>query len=362
MATNTSSGSIKTSKRRHMSSSSDEEVSSFVKDYWPRFLVIECADGSPLNINPFAVSKGIQGVCGDVKNVTRLRNGSLLIECVRRQQSVNLLALKHFVNKQVVVSEHKTLNSCRGIVRDRARCLSDMTEEEIVAELKEQGVTSVTRFIKKQESTSIKTNTYLFTFGLSTPPKFLKAGYCNIGVEVYVPNPLRCYKCQKFGHGAKSCTCKSVCSRCSGAHESTECTNDIKCANCSGEHLASSKACPKFEYETKILKLKCTNHISYFEAKKLVQAQSRPVTGISYSATVSSPTPSSVKKASTASTSCQTVISWINDTQLTFDDTTQSSQGGGSWANPVELFLCDYSARVYHSSILGAVSRRPTGL
>ncbi len=54
MATNTSSGSIKTSKRRHMSSSSDEEVSSFVKDYWPRFLVIECADGSPLNINPFA--------------------------------------------------------------------------------------------------------------------------------------------------------------------------------------------------------------------------------------------------------------------------------------------------------------------
>ena len=153
------------------SSSDDEEVSTLGKDSWPSFFVIEAADGSPLKLNPFAVSKGIQGVCGDVKNVTRPRSGSLLVECVKRQQSLNLLGLQHFVNTRVVVSAHKTLNTCRGIVRDWSRFLSDMTEEDIVAELKDHGVTSVKRFTRKQDSNVFKTNTYLFTFGLTTLPK-----------------------------------------------------------------------------------------------------------------------------------------------------------------------------------------------
>ncbi|XP_071092548.1 uncharacterized protein [Haliotis cracherodii] len=205
------------------------------QDSWPRFIVIASVDETPLKLNPFAISKGIQSTCGEVKNVTRLRSGSILVECARRQQSINLLGLQQFVNTQVAVSVHRTLNSSRGIVRDRARCLSEMTEEEIAAELKHQGVTAVKRFTRKTEDGNIlKTQTYLFTFSTPTVPSSIKAGYFNIGVEVYVPNPLRCFKCQHFGHGAKSCTAKTRCSRCSGPHEGTECTNEIKCANCSG--------------------------------------------------------------------------------------------------------------------------------
>ncbi len=29
-------------------------------DYWPRFIVIETLDKTPLKLNPFAISKGIQ--------------------------------------------------------------------------------------------------------------------------------------------------------------------------------------------------------------------------------------------------------------------------------------------------------------
>ncbi len=64
MAYKTQSGSSETNKRRHLSSSSDEEVSGLMNESWPRFLVIATADGSKLNINPFAVSKRIQGVSG----------------------------------------------------------------------------------------------------------------------------------------------------------------------------------------------------------------------------------------------------------------------------------------------------------
>ncbi|XP_046583109.1 uncharacterized protein LOC124290448 [Haliotis rubra] len=325
MAHNSLSGSVKRNKRRHLSSSEDEEVPQS-GDFWPEYLVIAAADGSPFKLNPFAVSKGIQGVCGEVKNATRLRFGSLLVECVRRQQSVNLLGLRQFVNTQVVVSAHRTLNSCRGIVRDWSRSLSDMSEEEIADELKDQGVTAVKRFTRKQDSGTVNTNTYLFTFGMTTLPKSIKAGYCNIGVEVYVPNPLRCFQCKKFGHGAKSCHGKTKCSRCSGAHASTDCTNDMKCANCNGDHMASSKSCPSFEIESKIMKLKRTKHMSYFDAKKLVQSNLN--TSLTYSAAVSSPAQVLVTKPVTVSTSCQTDISWVNDKQQILEEIRKQSLPG----------------------------------
>ncbi|XP_071111935.1 uncharacterized protein [Haliotis cracherodii] len=119
-----------------------------------------------------------------------------------------------------------------------------MREEEMVAELKDQGVTAVKRFTKKQNDRIHKTNTYLFTFDLQKIPKSLKAGYFNIRVEVDVPNPLQCFTCQKFGHGAKFYIRNTICVRCGGALESSDCTTDsIKCANSEGDHAASSKVC-----------------------------------------------------------------------------------------------------------------------
>ncbi|XP_071091230.1 uncharacterized protein [Haliotis cracherodii] len=170
-------------------------------DTWARFLVIEAADKLPIKLNPFAISKAVSGICGEVKNVTRLRSGSLLVECARRQQSLNLLSISTFANIEVAVSVHRTLNSCRGIVRDRARCLSDMSEDEIATELEDQAVTAVKRFTIKKDGVITNTNTYLMTFAQTSLPQSIKAGYMNIGVDVYVPNPLRCYKCQHFGHG-----------------------------------------------------------------------------------------------------------------------------------------------------------------
>ena len=36
----------------------------------------------------------------------------------------------------------------------------------------------------------------------------------SVNVEVYVPNPLRCYNCQFFGHHESRCTRKKVCANC----------------------------------------------------------------------------------------------------------------------------------------------------
>ena len=112
-------------------------------------------------------------------------------------------------------------------------------------------------------------NTYLLEFTSSSPPSSIKAGYCNLRVELYVPNPLRCYKCQKFGHGSRACRGLMACVNCSeNDHESIDCNEEPKCTNCSGNHKASSKQCPSFIKESAILKIKYENNISFADARR----------------------------------------------------------------------------------------------
>jgi len=93
-------------------------------------------------------------------------------------------------------------------------------------------------------------------------------------VEQYIPRPLRCTKCQKFGHHHSRCRgTVSVCYRCSVSHsQETSCASDapVKCVNCSGDHPSSSKQCPKYQQEQKIIKLKYTLNIPFLEARKRI--------------------------------------------------------------------------------------------
>ena len=65
----------------------------------------------------------------------------LLVECGKRAQAQNLLRTNRFIDRQVRVSIHKTLNSFRGVIR--CRDLADISEVEIRDELKDQGVVGV---------------------------------------------------------------------------------------------------------------------------------------------------------------------------------------------------------------------------
>ena len=170
-----------------------------------------------------------------------------------------------------VVSEHKTLNSSKGIIRDKA--LKGESDDNIRENLQEQGVTAAKRLKVKKGHDFVDNNTILLTFNSVVPPKTLKIFYRIIPVEMYVPNPLRCFNCQRFGHHENNCPIDigSVCERCGKGgddHHTNQCTNPAKCVNCGKDHLSRSSECEVWKKEKEIMKLKVTKNLTYPEARK----------------------------------------------------------------------------------------------
>ena len=124
------------------------------------------------------------------------------------------------------------------------------SDDEICKNLSSQGVTSVRRISIWQNNYLIPTNTFILPFGRPAPPQSVKAGYLNITVDLYVPNPLRCFKCQQFGDGQSLCRNKLTCAHCGQFdHVSKECKESITCINCKRAHFAYSRECPKWKLE-----------------------------------------------------------------------------------------------------------------
>ena len=258
------------------------------EDRWPRFLVI-CPENEAQSLDklsPFAVHKAIKGLAGEPKDVKVLRNGNILVECNKKQQSVNLQKSTIFANIPVKVTPHNTLNFSKGVVRSRE--LRNCSEHEMLEHLKDQNVTDVKRIHITKNGNKILTNTFVLQFDIPTVPPKIKAGFLSIPVEPFVPNPLRCFNCQRFGHHKDKCTKNAVCSNCGKeGHDNSSCENPKQCANCKGDHLASSRECPRWQQEREIQTLKVKEQISFKEARKRVEG--RTPGGASYASVAAGP-------------------------------------------------------------------------
>ena len=276
---------------------------------YPRFIVLKPVySHQPLTkLSPFAVAKSIQGRFGTVNQVKKMKDGSLLIEASRNIQAKHILDTHNFLDIDVDAEAHHSLNTSKGVIRDYHQDLKDMTDDDIRKELASQGVTKVSRFILKKDNKEIKTNTLFLNFDTHKPPEKIKIGYYIVNVQLYIPNPLRCFQCQKFGHFKKWCKNQLACWKCgSEGHDGGDCTAEtVCCLNCKGDHCASSKSCPVWIQEKEIQRVKTEKSLSYGEARKLVLSSSAsPSVATSYAGAVRSTT----KKVSV---DCQTPAFWI---------------------------------------------------
>ena len=105
--------------------------------------------------------------------------------------------------------------------------------------LKHQKVRFVKRFQFKSKtlvnSEMQNSTTVLLHFTSSDLPDMVTIGYMTFKTSLYIHRPLRCYKCNRFGHVASKCKNKDRCSQCGGDHPRSSCNQPVKNALIVGE-------------------------------------------------------------------------------------------------------------------------------
>ncbi|GFT73764.1 uncharacterized protein TNCV_1327651 [Trichonephila clavipes] len=235
-------------------------------------------------VSPFLIEKAISGSIGAVKTIRKMRSGDLFIEVSSSQQASALTKLRHLATIDVTVVAHRTLNYSRGVIS--AADLLHVSTEEILENLQDQKVCGVKRITIRWDGQVLDTKHLILTFATPDLPQSVKAAYLNCPVRPYIPNPLRCFQCQRYGHSKLTCRGQATCARCAEVgHDSADCKAREKCVNCKGDHTSYSRSCPNWSLEKEITALKIKNKISYPEARRIVSSRT-PVTGVSYAAVV----------------------------------------------------------------------------
>lgn len=278
-----------------------------------RFFVIEAVNEHSLRkLSPFVIEKYLRCRIGSVKSAKKLQSGSLLIEVASSTQADCITCMDTFAEVPVRVTTHRTLNTSRGIIR--CRDLRDCDDGEVLSELKSAGVVAVKHIFATRDGMKEPTNTFILTFGTPELPSSIKVGFLRLPVERFIPNPLRCFKCQRYGHGKSTCKRPTTCARCGQeGHEDATCSLPVHCVNCSGDHPAYSRQCPQWQRQLEITKVKIEKNIPFREAEEVVRRRSpattNPASGSTY-ASVATPT----RHSQLVSAGTQTDLTWPSDT------------------------------------------------
>lgn len=80
--------------------------------------------------------------------------------------------------------------------------------------------------------------------------------------------PIRCLKCQRFGHERRDCRDDSpTCAKCAGSHDTNECKSpreNYNCANCHRSHASFNRDCAKFWEKCREMDQRCPENALAF--------------------------------------------------------------------------------------------------
>jgi len=214
--------------------SDDSDTDTNTTSVFPGWLVIEAAEPDHSletvtfcpgqKLEPRQEGTGSQAQICTLKTIKRLQRGDILVVTEKQSYSRMLLGLTKLAGVPVKVSPHRSLNTSRGVIRSRD--IADCNIEEIVEELQPQGVIVALIIHVRDGDSRRRTNTVILTFASPQPPKHITGGYLRVPVEPYIPNPLRCFNCQKYGHSSRACKSTALCMHCGeSGHEAAHCKN-----------------------------------------------------------------------------------------------------------------------------------------
>ncbi|XP_055916085.1 uncharacterized protein LOC129948925 [Eupeodes corollae] len=226
----------------------------------PRFIVVTGLEKTGENIrslssyNPIQINRGLEFISKDILEVKAMRSGDLLLKVLNVETANKFLKAKLVDSIPVKVTNHLSLNSIQG--RIYSKHIVDISEEELLSELKKFKVIDVKKMMRKQDDSLVATGAAILTFDLIRRPNEVKIGWVNCKVDEYIPNPMRCISCQKLGHTKNRCTGAPLCKNCCLPPPHDSCTR-VFCLNCNTEgHTPSDPACPSFLRYKSVNKIK----------------------------------------------------------------------------------------------------------
>ena len=249
----------------------------------PRVLIFTSEQRKLSSLSPFQRKDGCDRF-GKIVRCDRLRDGSIEVEFSSSADAAKALTATSFtfgmkegsrrkdVSIPVSVTPHRTKNTSRGIIN----CfdLKDVSDEDIVDGLAGSGVVEAKRIVSRRGGAQVPTNNIVLTFDGTDLPPYVMVGYVRVKVRTFIPNPMRCFRCQRFGHTRISCRGSPTCSKCSSTdHIDDDCESDtLRCVNCGDDqtpHASYDRSCPAYAREKEINTIKATKNISFREARDI---------------------------------------------------------------------------------------------
>ena len=236
-------------------------------------LTSKTLDISLAKLNPISIKRHIDNICGPVLAVVHQRSGSLLITTNTFEQVNALLRVEYFGDNNVPVSTRPVFGQQMSYGKLYAPELANVPLEDILSTLEHLGVVAVKKLFGDPRRASIPL--YVLTFFNCARPERIQVGYSQYTIDKYIPNPLRCNNCCRFGHSTSLCKDKLRCSHCGHTgHKRDNCTTSTPfCSNCKGPHPSSHPSCPAYLAERHACMLAADTGISFAQARERARLQ-----------------------------------------------------------------------------------------
>lgn len=224
-----------------------------------------------LPMSPVKLTSILKNQVGDIIMAKVLRDGNLLIACKSEEQRQRAGKMKE-IGKNKVVSTNYIGQGTKGAKGVIWGVPTSITTDEIKANLKGGSVKNVRRLQVNRDGTKRDSESILLEFVGEMLPRKVTLGFMSYNVREYVPMPMRCYNCQRFGHTAKTCKGKRRCARCGEDHSFEECNHkeQPRCCSCGGNHSVAYGGCEVLRKEKKIQQVRTQGKLTYAEAVRIV--------------------------------------------------------------------------------------------
>ncbi|GBL74157.1 hypothetical protein AVEN_231045-1 [Araneus ventricosus] len=221
--------------------------------------------------NPFLVQDFIKKSINShqlIDNIRHTRQGKIQFTTKDPICAVQLLSLTKFMDTDVSTDVIWENISARFFITDipTTAPLGELANE--IQNKNDCLVVELRRFVKLNSNKVI--SPVLITILGTTVPETIKLWFIRQRTQPFVDRPRQCNKCFVFTHGTRTCYKNNICFCCGGDHIGP-CQQPPKCVNCSGSRNAKSRSYPVCIQEQKILELKCHNHITIGEARRIFQ-------------------------------------------------------------------------------------------